>query len=542
MLGADRHHGDDVANGSYMLSAEHARDAVFELVSHIIATLDNVTPSNDALTRPAADLLVRARDELTALPDYLSSRWDTFGQLPEALSTDLRLKACGDLTDQLLSLSRTIVPILQGAPADRIPVDLEPILQTGSVRASPRWRIQWIVIYSDSSYNYTVRSIDPDRPLLELAQRIDPTVEVRDPAEPNSTQSPRAHMQGAGPTALPRATDDRSAYPQRALFFSVPQIHRDSLLLHSIVLGHELGHVREWNDRITSSVIDRISADLDVDPPPGAQSPAGVLGKNNVGDLETRLAKRDIADCWAHEFAADAFATLAIGPAAFFALLELHDSDTDSTTHPAKRRRLSYMLDVLLFHAGFEHVGDPWLSNLLNAYHADLQDDLLSPIAPVRERERPLMVYAFDALKGSLSDISAAAAEAIEAETLFSPERWKTEVLPAAERLRVGIPVGERWDDSGRLVPTGNRAILNAAWVAKLKALPSLAEELGFSAMDSDAYVRTCHVLDELVLKSMEVARWRSLVVDQDLPALTRTSGAMGGDDAGEVATREDAG
>ena len=58
----------------------------------------------------------------------------------------------------------------------------------------------------------------------------------------------------------------------------------------------------------------------------------------------------------------------------------------------------------------------------------------------------------------------------------------------------------------GDLVPVDPPAILNAAWLVRINMLGSLGARVGADVNLDAGYSRVCGVLDELVLKSIEIS------------------------------------
>lgn len=282
-------------------------------------------------------------------------------------------------------------------------------------------------------------------------------------------------------------------------FLRIPRIERDSGTLHTVIAGHELGHLRDWTYGLR-----RLPPPISV--PNQWLDPAGSIQIQYLPALQ-RFAS--VASAWAGEIVADVVAGFMFGPASLQALSELVGTlgmwAVDSATHPGTDRRAAIIVD-LLSQAGFAAVPD--VAVLLNHFTTETGGALTRPVDIDRSPYPESDQAAWELLMTKLPALVAVCDNAIQTDERFVTADW-TFVTDAERRLSAGQPCGERFDSTGNPVPESDAVILNAAYLVKSKTLADLGSVLGLDTGDPPQASQAAAVLDELVLKSFEVAEHR---------------------------------
>lgn len=375
---------------------------------------------------------------------------------------------CNDFAAVLQELSAALLPALDGTRSNGVPIELEPVLARLADRASAGTGGR-VVLYASAHLNYSIE------------QHRDPLAAL----------SPRgADQSGPGSRA--------SGEP--FLFLRIPRVERDSGTLHTVIAGHELGHLRDWTHNLT-----------ELAPP--------ILLPGHWLDEATGSIKMDYADhwerfnnvalSWAREIVADLVAATVMGPASLLALSELVGTlglwAVDSATHPGADRRAAIILDSL-DHAGFSTAPD--LATMRAHFRMETDGALARPAQIDGSAFPEADQAAWSVVMDKLPSLRAACDAAIHADERFSAQDW-ARVSQARDCLAAGKPCGEFLD--GGAIPTAqsDAVILNAAYLLRSHSLGDLGAVLGLDSADPAEASLASAVLDGLVLKSFEVAEHR---------------------------------
>jgi hypothetical protein len=416
------------------------------------------------MTSGGRSLLSRAEVLLESTRASLNARWKRTAQLDSDDREAARRAICDDFSASLRELAVSLLPALEGAMANRVPVELEPVLQRMANSAAPVWT-STVVLYAADAFNYSIERHDD--PVTSLVPDHNVTV-------------------GEAPAGL-------------FLFLRIPEIERDSATLHTIILGHELGHLRDWAFRL--------SANLFVPEPKQWCDDRGQLLLEHVADY--RLY-RWICHRWTGEIVADIVAASLFGPAALDALSELIGNlgawRSDSSSHPAADRRAAVTLKVM--HAlGYSSI--PALDNLLSHFHGESKDALTRPaMAADLPHAGPVIDLARKLVFQDIDHLIASCAAVISPAEFFEAARWP-EVEATSRILASGFPYGEEVQDEGLPVAVDDAVIINAAWATRNDRVAELGKVVGLDASIPTEASQIAAVLDGLVLKSFEVAELR---------------------------------
>ncbi len=273
----------------------------------------------------------------------------------------------------------------------------------------------------------------------------------------------------------------------RFTVFGIPRHERDSMPLHAVLFGHELGHIR--------TVLVSLLRDVDVAPP------AAVLARatNDAARDALLNVAINLARSWLSEFAADAFGALCYGPAALFALSEVAGPPSqhlqDHGSHPSRARRLAIALRIL-DERGFGDVAG--LTDAFAGYRSEA--DLDHPVA----NELWSIVWTL-VIRPQLDELIQRCQQALAPDELLDPIDWPR-VRSASTELGRGRTIGERLGEDGSSHPEDLNIILNAAWLRKLEGADDLLQGTGLDPQSVSGLVRSNTILDQLVLKSFEIA------------------------------------
>lgn len=449
-----------------MWSAAQRRRSLGERLQRISTAVDQMESHPAELTQGAAALLDYVAALLVQVRSTVDSRWSQLSVLDAVAREDLRRDLCDDFQDVIGVLGNDLLPVLVGADARFVPVELEVILQSAVAQAARSWSPR-PVLYGSNYYDYSI---------VKFAK--------------SEIEIPLAVMRDSHDVVAPT----EETQPPDFLFISVPSVERDSAALHAVILGHELGHLWDWHAQV--------SKQLPLDVPEGLLDANGKPTDGYGEYIET-------ATNWTEELVADIFSCLTIGPAALLWLPELNSTggtmDVDFPSHPGSDRRVSLMLRVLEEQGfskadGFEEVFAEYSKLYAKAWDRAIQGtDFGSATAASLT-----LVW----IRDHQTDLIDHARHAVPADQVFGVDRW-SDVLIAAGMLRRGLPCGELRVGDGRRVGASPQVVLNAAWLVKLHHLSALAGELGIE-LTADSNLqdvsKVADIVDRLALKSMEIA------------------------------------
>lgn len=446
-------------NSDSRLAGLHRR---FDNIASVLDGYGNVSQtmtSGGRVLHHQADLLLRTAR------DALSYRWDRTSLVGEPQREKLRRQICDDFAAVLLELGVALLPALEGTQSNGVPIELEAVLRRLAVNAGGNNGGK-IVLYASELLNYSIER-HPD-PVATLAPQLAPGLPVSSTGEP-------------------------------FLFLRIPRVERDSALLHTILAGHELGHLRDWTNRLSL-----LTPPIIV--PSNWLDTTGAIKLEHAGSLARFTS---VANRWAGEIVADIVGALTFGPASLNALSELVGTlgswSFDSETHPGTDRRIALLID-LMQREHFDTI--PEVADLLDHFKAETTTALTRTVAIRNTPDLVADQAAWNLVLSKRSDLETACRAAIRDDEIFRTSDWAA-VTAAADRLAAGQPCGESFDSGGDLIAERDSVIMNAAYKVRATTLSTLGSLLGLDASTAQDASQISAVLDELVLKSFEVAEYR---------------------------------
>jgi hypothetical protein len=307
------------------------------------------------------------------------------------------------------------------------------------------------------------------------------------------------------------------------VFLSYPQVMARSPLIHTIILGHEIEHLEDWNTGLSeglSSAMDLTPKDFDAlvedlkNLPVGGQR--GALPPVTFGELfthawiEARVGERwsQIRDDWLTEIVSDLLAVWNFGPAYFFALglwsLPIGVMYSHSDSHPCSRLRLTLMGQELRS-MGLTHYSAGPLGTA--RAHFDQWNTLLRDPRPT---EGELIHHvAGRSVRRAFPRIREAVRRAPTARSALTSGS-KDDIAYAVRLLRHGAPPAEIPQPSDRGLRACELAtIFNAYFIFQSAHLNDLYELLHAT---SDGERREALIkLDKLILKAVEGSEVRKV-------------------------------
>jgi len=427
----------------------------------------------------AASRLLEQLEQVSAFARMsFEERWDRTESFPEAPARELvRRLVVQDYSTLLRELNSTLMPALVGAEYSRIPIELEQLATRLSTEASGGRPLN-VVLFSDDRYNYSIQYYS--EPTTYLARRIAPR------------------------TTAPPARNEEF------LFLRLPRLERDSAMLHAVLIGHEIGHLRDWFSNVSGSI--------NVQPPEVWLDDNGQTRDRYVAAVEFY---RDLLTSWSSELVSDAFGALTLGPASLFAITELVSAvgpiDSDSDSHPGTDRRAGFIL-ALLRDRGFGQVEElfPVLDQFKEVTAAAEDRKVVIPGFTDRDPTFDEAAQAaWSLLRVELPRLTSNCVDVLGA-AIVDAAIWP-QVEHAALQFARGRPFGERITtladaNSAAAAPVPEAVILNGAWLVKLRNLSGLGEVVGLSAELFAEMGELEAVLDGLVLKSIEISDVRRKV------------------------------
>ncbi|MDQ3953331.1 MAG: hypothetical protein M3279_10285 [Actinomycetota bacterium] len=457
-----------------MRTAEARRRSLEERLAHIDSAAGLIARYPESLTDGAKKLLETVGALTVIVRESLSRRWSRWDDAKDSNVRESALRRlCDDYHDVVQDLGHLLIPVLEGASPQYIPVEIEPIVQFVVERAAPTAALT-SVLHSTHRYNYSIARVE--QLAHDWFQELNPDLPVEEPM--------------ASSEARPLADD--------FVFVSAPRLERDSAPLHAVILGHELGHLRDWHHGVTDAT------DIQI---PNVFLKGGQPTLDVVAKVDLFL---DVSEAWLSEFVADIFAAFLIGPAAVWALSEitsiLSPIDVDWDTHPGTDRRVSVMLDVLRSQEFDDRAAG--LATFFSEFGGEVDGAMDRPVDIANLVDNEPAQEAWSWIQSVLPGVIDRCRATLAPDEAFEASRW-SEVVPAADKLTGGFPCGEFADVGPVYTAASERVIINAAWLVKVARLKELAEELGREGESFDDLVASTLVLNDLVLKSFEIARYR---------------------------------
>jgi hypothetical protein len=445
-----------------MWNAEQRRRGLSEHLQRLSAAARQVEAQPEQLTNGQKALLADLKLILRAVPRAIDETWQEFSAVQSAEERERsRRDLCSNFEELIQTLLREIVPVLTGGAASLVPVELEPVLQDEVQHAAPSKSYRPI-LYSTPEFNYSIVPVPSAAEVLDHAG----------------------------------ATTGEATEAKELLSVSSPAIGKDSIALHAILVGHEIGHLRQFETGVAAGF---------APPVPDAWKDAD---GNVAPDHEESFDKYvRLVSNWGEELAADIFSCLTLGPVALLALPEVvgiaAELDEDSDSHPAAGRRIRLMAEFLLAR-GFgavEVAGEAinaYADQFANAPAEDINIDEPNLVEPATE--------AWTVLRGFVEELREDCIVELDANSVMGPDAWPA-VLRARDLLRWGLPCGDTWsDEANASTPTPITVILNAAWLVKIQHLGDLASVVATSISTTEGIGEVSYVLDQLVTKSIEIA------------------------------------
>lgn len=419
----------------------------------------------DAMTPGGRELLDRSELLLRHTREAITYRWTRTDPLKDPSRETARRNICDDFADVLVELATRLLPALDGAVSRRVPVELEPVLQRLADAAAPSID-PTVILYAADAFNYSIE------------RHPDPVTYLTATLAPGLTPPP------------PR--------PGPFLFLRVPAIERDCASLHCIILGHEIGHLRDWATNVSTQILRP--------PPPVWCDAQGALLLQNVPAFK-RYAH--LIGQWGAELVADVVAAFTFGPASLLAFSELIGNlgswRIDSSTHPAPDRRVLVILKVLK-KLGFDTVAE--LQPILNHFDTEAGAAAPRPMTVVDVPPDPADVLAWQTLSAQESTIISQCESSIPKSEVFDSGRWPA-VQEATQLLNSGLPCGEVLRPGPTVEYVEDVVIANALWLARITGHQPLSSLVGLSSSKPDEASLLGALMDNLALKSFEVADWR---------------------------------
>lgn len=447
-----------------MQTAVARLDALNRRLDNVEIALGRHRSHDVTMTSGGKRLLERSESLLTETRRALRQRWDRTLPLDNPIREQVRRNICDDFSAALRELAATLLPALDGATSSRVPVELEPVLQRLADSSAPTWTCQ-VLLYAAGAFNYSIEKHED--PVNSLVPNL-----------------------GLAASGLATSTT--------FLFLRIPEVDRDSATLHTIVLGHELGHLRDWASHLVAA--------LPVPEPSEWCDENGQLLLEHVSDYQrySFIVRR-----WRSELAADIFAALIFGPAALNALSELIGNlaawRLDFTTHPAADRRAAVTIKVLT-DLGYSTL--PALGRVFDHYREETLDALTRhAVASDLQSPDPAVELARNLVFTDIDTLIARCREEVLPNDQFGAARWD-EVEVAADAFAAGVPFGEHLYAAVQ-DPVDDPVIVNAAWMVRNDRLHELGQVVGLDSSLSTDASQISAVLDALVLKSFEIAELR---------------------------------
>jgi hypothetical protein len=448
-------------------SANQRRRSLGERLFRIAETVERIESRPAELTHGAKALLAYIGSLLRQVDSTVDDRWNELAVIEPGLREELRRELCDDFRDVVGVLVSEVVPVLVGADARRVPVELEPALRQSVLSAAPDWK-PVPVLYGSDYYEYSIVPLRKSELEVPVTGRPVPS----SAAEGGDMESPPDFV-----------------------FISVPGVERDSVALHAVLLGHEAGHLRDWYLRLSEGFV------LDV--PPQLVDSDGKPGEG-YGEYVK------IATNWTEECVADILSCLTIGPVALLALPEVAggagELAVDSDSHPGTDRRIELMLRVL-HQQGFDVVSG--LTEAFSGYKT-LCGDAWKRIVQGPDLNQQIASLVLAWIRTQLDELIRVCTSNVPASDLFTSDYWPL-VESAASMLGGGLPCGEIILAGRSRAAARPEVILNASWLVKVQGLQALGQQLGV-VLTEDSHIsdvsRVSEVLDRLTLKSFEIAEF----------------------------------
>jgi len=434
-----------------MWNADQRRRALSERLRQLTDAVSGVESQPEVLTTGQKVLLDDLDVAIQGITTNFEETWHDFEKVRDLQERERsRAELCLNFEELVQTLIKEIVPVMTGASASLVPVELEPVVNDEVTAAAPGRNLTPI-LFSTPDFRYAIKLLPSSAEILA----------------------------------------DEGAKNQEFLSLCTPAIGRDSIALHAVLLGHEMGHLRDWQNDVSKAF-----------DPPTPQKWRRADGELDLAhDVAFEAYVNFVAD-WGEELVSDIFSCLRLGPVALLAFPEVVGATAhmnhDSLSHPAPDRRIRLMAEMLT-ETGFAEVEQ--VGEVVKEYAVTYADAWQRAIDLRDPDLREAAQEAWRVLRNEIPAFKRRCIASMPTERIVTPDIWEL-ALKARNRLREGLPCGEHSAGHANSIAV----ILNAAWMVKIEGLVALAEIIGGEAATTKGIGKVSQVLDGLVVKSIEIA------------------------------------
>lgn len=269
--------------------------------------------------------------------------------------------------------------------------------------------------------------------------------------------------------------------PEWLLIFPLPAAERDNMALHTILLGHEIGHAI---DLVSSGSSNALASQLQFSSAhvsrvaKAAQLSSPVRRYLYLWERRVTSSAREIAENWIKEAVADLIAARTYGPAYLASMLEMWlalglPSNAWSESHPSIEFRLGLVLDGLARLGYRQRFRSGPIYELLQLA-ADLSRGMAPPPDP-----HPMAV-ALGGVKRLRQQFLGEVEGVVLPADAYDAARCRQEISALVDLLGCGVPPSQFMQGIDLCAtPASLPAILNAGWAYRLGNDEGLLELLG---------------------------------------------------------------
>jgi hypothetical protein len=318
--------------------------------------------------------------------------------------------------------------------------------------------------------------------------------------------------------------EEDNDYPDWFVFLKYPNIEANNILLNC-VFSHEIGHLKDYINGISSNLIEQVTIDGDefnkcLEPLMREKIEFGGVEKQQqitIGDfIGERIRQTSyeqvhkVMHNWLKEIIADILAVRTFGPAFVYSLIEyttllqLMEHYTDS--HPASSWRISYCLSELDDIGFIERQENSGIKKYLKEWGAYLEEIDKEPSQPVHKVGYLSLENSFENIVGMIRDVS----RGFE----FNVEEYneKSEIIKEECLLRVIAPIAKWNEDHHDYFE--NIYIVNTAWEIFITDRDSFYRNFDIKSIDDK--ISANEVLFKITLKALESSDilriWKGIV------------------------------
>ncbi len=287
-------------------------------------------------------------------------------------------------------------------------------------------------------------------------------------------------------------SEEERKLPEWVIILSYPAVQSTNILLHTIMMGHEVIHLTDHVDNISSGLIAT-----------GQVKIIKTVVRREAASLEEaqRLFEKTepVLRRWLAELVADLFAVRVYGPAYLFSFarlsLALQVMDQYSESHPSSRMRLGLMLDELRSLGYFQEYTET------RKIREELHHWLNFAASPGPRLEGSHYV-AFESIMRAKTRLTRRVRTATQGRE-FNVNQFIAEVPPLLDFLQHGIPPSEVVDIvSRRSDPASLAGILNAGTLCYLEGMAELKDLLATG--EKKPAIAAMTKLSELLARAIE--------------------------------------